>query len=124
SPAPRLPRGSRRGARPRPRPASVPPSAPPAVQSPRFGAKWFPPSLSSSPSGDSCPPYEQAKANMSRRAFQVQFIRHQRDELAVCRLVVQRADIGAELPIDFLDAAAAPGHLDGVANGPLDLAGR
>lgn len=59
-----------------------------------------------------------------RRPIHAEPIRDQRDELAVGRLIIQRTDVLAERLVQRVDAPAVPCHLDRVADGALNLAGR
>ena len=52
-----------------------------------------------------------------------QLVRHKRYKFAIGGLVVLAVDVVAEEGVEVLDLAPGPGHLDGVADGPLHLAG-
>ena len=54
-------------------------------------------------------------------AFHYELVGNERDELAVCGLVVFRVDVVAENTVNVLDFAACPGDLYGMAYGALDL---
>ena len=50
-------------------------------------------------------------------------IRHQGDELAIGGLFLGNRHAAAKSAVEGIDAAAAPRHLDGMADGALNLAG-
>ena len=54
-------------------------------------------------------------------AFHYELVSNERDELAVCGLVVLRVDVVAENAVNVLDFAARPCDLDCMAYGTLDL---
>ena len=55
--------------------------------------------------------------------LQGKLVRNHGDELAIGGLVLAGGDLAAEGTVQGLDAAAAPGNLDGMADGALYLAG-
>ena len=68
-------------------------------------------------------PHPLAITGLRRQVLQAEFVTEHGDEFAIGGLVLLRGHTATKRLVQRVDAAAAPGNLNGMADGPLYLAG-